>query len=224
MVVIFVIRPIANVEPYQGLAPMAACFGHSVDLDSGMTGPTSEYRGTVASAVSGLRPLALGLLLKGVTFLASCASPSYSSSLPAPSSEGKALASRVLEASNRTRQSNGLPALKFNPALAKAAGDQARFLVANVPPGGQMSKSVAHSNFGGRSVAVMMANSMSSTSEIVAAMPRGQGESSNIISAWLASPGHRGKLLGPWTFGGAGAAKASDGIWFVVEWFGNPRG
>lgn len=129
-----------------------------------------------------------------------------------------------MEATNRTRQSNGLPALKYDAALAKAAEDQARFLVANVPPGGQMSKAVAHSNFEGRSVAVMMANSMSSTSEIVAAMPRGQSDPSSILSAWLASPGHRGKLLGSWKLGGAGAARAADGSWFVVEWFGNPRG
>jgi len=167
--------------------------------------------------------LTVGFLL-GIVAISSCSVPTYSTNLPAPTSGGKALASRVLEASNRTRHSNGLPALKFNSALAKAAEDQARFLAANVPSGGQMSKTVAHSNFGGRSVAVMTANSMSSTAEIVAVMPRGQSEPSSIISAWLASFGHRGKLLGPWALGGAGAAKGPDGTWFVVEWFGNSRG
>lgn len=61
---------------------------------------------------------------------------------------------------------------------------------------------------------------MTLTAEIVAAMPPGQSSPSSIVAAWLGSSGHRAKLLGNWEFAGAGAAKAADGTWYVVEWFG----
>ena len=163
------------------------------------------------------------LLMVGAAGLSSCSSVTYSTSLPPPSPEGRSLSVGVLQETNHARRSNGLSPLASNAALAKAAEDQARFLVANVPLGGVMSKATAHHDFGDRSVAVMRANSMTSTAEIVAAMPRGQSAPANVVRVWLASPGHRGKVLGAWSQAGAGAARAADGTWFVVEWFGNFR-
>lgn len=155
--------------------------------------------------------------------LTSCTSPSISKNLPPASQDGQALAARVLLESNRVRGASGLRALPSNPALSHAAETHARFLVANVPPGKPMSKSLAHYEFPPRSTSVMRAHSMTLTAEIVVAMPAGMKSPSAVVAAWLGSAGHRAKLMGSWDLTGVGAAKASDGTWYVVQWFGISR-
>ncbi len=155
--------------------------------------------------------------------LSSCTSISVSTNLPPPTQEGESLASSVLQEANRVRGSKGLRSLPSNAALANAAETHARFLVANVPPGKPLPKSIAHYNFPARSTTVMLANSMSLNAEIVAAMPRGMTSPPAVVAAWLSSTGHRAKLLGNWDLTGVGAAKSSDGTLYVVQWFGNSR-
>jgi len=151
----------------------------------------------------------------------SCSTISVSKNLPPVSQDGKSLGMRVFQESNRVRGSKGLRQLPSNSALSEAAETHARFLVANVPLGKPMPKSIVHYDFAGRSTAVMRANSMNLTAEILVAMPPGQASPSAIVAAWMASAGHRGKLLGSWDLTGVGAAKAADGTWYVVQWFGN---
>ena len=128
---------------------------------------------------------------------------------------------RVFQESNRVRGSKGLRLLPSSAALSDAAETHARFLVANVPLGEPMPKSIIHYDFPARSAAVMRANSMNLTAEIVVAMPPGQASPPAVVSAWMASAGHLGKILGSWNLTGVGAAKAADGTWYVVQWFGN---
>ena len=155
--------------------------------------------------------------------LASCASPSISKNLPPPTLDGNSMAACVLQESNRVRGASGLRALSSHPALAHAAETHARFLVANVPAGKPMPKSIVHYEFPARSTSVMQANSMTLNAEIVVAMPSGLMSPSAVVAAWLSSAGHRAKLLGSWDLTGVGAAKAPGGTWYVVQWFGNSR-
>ncbi|OYU99084.1 MAG: hypothetical protein CFE26_26400 [Verrucomicrobiales bacterium VVV1] len=168
-----------------------------------------------------------GFLIEMITAaflgLSSCTSVSVSRNLPPPSQDGKSLAGRVMQEANRVRGSNSLRSLPSSSALENAAETHARFLVANVPTGKPMPKSIVHCDFPTRSTTVMRANSMSLSAEIVVAMPPGMTSPSAVVAAWLGSPGHRAKLLGTWDLTGVGAAKAPDGTWYVVQWFGNSR-
>ena len=153
--------------------------------------------------------------------LAACGSVKVFKKPGAASLEGKSLATAVFRESNRIRQAAGLSTLRSNPALEQAADEHARFLMANIPPGQKLTAALAHYDFAGRSTAVMLSNSMSSSAEIVAVLPCGQSAAGNVLRVWMASPGHRRKLLAPWQVAGAGAAQAADGTWYVVEWMAN---
>jgi uncharacterized protein YkwD len=170
-----------------------------------------------------MRPVFLAVMLAVDFALAACGPVNVFKKSGPATLAGKTLAAAVLRESNRVRQAAGLSTLRTSPALEQAADEHARFLMANIPPGQKLPAALAHYDFAGRSTAVMLADSLSSSAEIVAVLPCDQSAAPNVLRVWMASPGHRQKLLGPWQLAGAGAAKAADGSWYVVEWLGSSR-
>ena len=95
--------------------------------------------------------------------------------------------SALLQAMNRARSAHGLPALRYDSHLQRAAVSHSRAMLA--------SNSFTHGAFGSRMLEFEV--SFSTAGENLAWGTGAHGAARAIVSAWLASPEHRANLLRP---------------------------
>ncbi|MCX6360069.1 MAG: CAP domain-containing protein [Armatimonadetes bacterium] len=120
-------------------------------------------------------------------------------------------ADQVVYLTNLERRRAGLPPLKSNPALAKAAMDHARNMAA--------SGFFEHTDPQGRdpSERARAAGYPEGCGENIAMGQRGPADS---IASWMRSPGHKGNILGKdYREMGAGFARSGKGVAYWVQMF-----
>jgi len=124
----------------------------------------------------------------------------------ARSPEGR-YAQQAFSASNAQRTHAGLPALRKNSCLRRAAVRQATVMA--------QREQMFHQDLG----AVLATCHLSAAGENVAAgFPNGR---SVVDDGWMNSEGHRANILSPsFRLMGIGARKGHDGRWYVSQLFG----
>ena len=116
-------------------------------------------------------------------------------------------AQKAFSATNAQRAEEGLPALRKNKCLRRAAVRQATVMA--------QREQLFHQDLG----AVLAACHLSAAGENVAAgYPNG---TSVVNNGWMTSDGHRANILSPsFTLMGIGARKGHNGRWYVAQVFG----
>lgn len=149
--------------------------------------------------------------------------PQAASPQAAPASDAARIEGRVLELSNDFRHSNGLAALRPDPALTTAARAFAAYLART----GRFAHDADGSGPGERAQAAgyaycEVAENLSTETSVVALTPERRAE--DAMQGWRTSPGHRRNLLLARAVDtGVGASSSPASPQVVVQLFGQPR-
>jgi uncharacterized protein YkwD len=172
----------------------------------------------------------LGAAAAAVVAAAACTIPSGEwpppppAAAPAPGTADTIFASvaaALLDEANRARRAAGLPMLRADAALNRAAmhyaGELAvrRVLDHHSPTAGleTMTRRIEAAGGSWRRAAENLARFTGTADEVAA----------EIIGLWLGSPSHRGNLLDRgFTHSGAGVARDRRGEWFIVQLYTLP--
>lgn len=132
--------------------------------------------------------------------------------------EARSLVAELIAEVNAARAGAGAPPLRVHPALERAAMSHSADMAAR--------RELDHSSpVPGRStprerIRAEGVSPRATGENIAIAIHRAAGVARSTVDRWLASPGHRENLLDPaFTVTGIGAARASDGDWYITNLF-----
>lgn len=144
--------------------------------------------------------------------------------VPAPTSDAAiaAVTRDVIAEINRTREANGLHALRADAALNRAARDHAEELAvrrtldhtSTNPARRTMAMRIDAAGGAWSRAAENLANTSGAASEVAA----------RTVAMWLRSDGHRRNMLEPaYTHTGVGIAIDERGVWYITQLYVLPR-
>jgi uncharacterized protein YkwD len=164
--------------------------------------------------------------------LASCASPPEATRMAVsatirpetaspPSAGGdRSTASRLFDAVNDYRLSQGEQPVERHAGLDRLARQHCEYLRSNRGTFSLYGKNVSHFGFEGRAVAAREVYQMSSVSENVAAANYpGSNSAAVIVQLWKESRDHHTNMTEDWTHSGIGVVVDSDGMVFATQLF-----
>jgi len=138
-----------------------------------------------------------------------------------PASSGdRSTASRLFDAVNDYRLSQGEQAVERHAGLDRLARQHCEYLRSNRGTFSLYGKNVSHFGFEGRAIAAREVLQMSSVSENVAAANHpGSQASGVIVELWKQSNDHHKNMTDDWTHSGIGVVVDSDGMVFATQLF-----
>lgn len=199
-------------------------FGKDLPASPGSSRPMASTRSpSLPPAFS--RPMKTLRLLPFLALAAACAPPPPGDS-PGAYSSFPSIESALLEEANRARSSAGLPPLRADGRLARAALAYSRELAArgdvshdSRTPGRETAEArIAASGGsyagGGENLAAITSADAPTPAEVAG----------RVVAGWAESPPHRVNLLKPeYLRAGTGVARGEDGDWYVVQLYAAPR-
>lgn len=137
-----------------------------------------------------------------------------------------AMESALLEEANRARAAAGLPPLRVDAHLARAALAYSRELAARgdvshdsrtpgrETVGARIQASGGSYAGGGENLAAITSADAPTPAEVAG----------RVVAGWAESPPHRVNLLKPeYLLAGTGVARGADGDWYIVQLYASPR-
>ncbi|HSK20009.1 MAG TPA: CAP domain-containing protein [Longimicrobiales bacterium] len=178
-----------------------------------------------AAVEAGVRRIALTVVL----LCAACSVPAgpplqSTAPVPAPASDAAiaAVTRDVIAEVNRTREANGLRALRADAALNRAARDYAEELA--------VRRTLSHTstNQTRRTMAMRLDAAGGAWSRGAENLGNVSGAASDVatrtVAMWLRSQGHRRNLLeAAYTHTGVGVAIDERGVWYITQLYVLPR-
>eukprot|EP00933_Yihiella_yeosuensis_P071383 TRINITY_DN7958_c3_g1_i1.p1 TRINITY_DN7958_c3_g1~~TRINITY_DN7958_c3_g1_i1.p1 ORF type:complete len:574 (+),score=90.77 TRINITY_DN7958_c3_g1_i1:98-1819(+) len=132
------------------------------------------------------------------------------STLVARSYDPELLGRQALDGTNRYRASKGLAPLRWNDGIARIAREHAEQMASGKAP-------FSHDGFDKRVNAFPVYHRGAGEN---LALNKGMANvSAAAVEGWIKSPGHEKNLRGNWTLCGIGAARASDGTFYLTQLF-----
>ncbi|CAK9039587.1 Uncharacterized membrane protein YlbC [Durusdinium trenchii] len=132
------------------------------------------------------------------------------STLVARSYDPELIARQALDGTNRYRASKGLPPLRWNDGIARIARDHAEQMASGAAP-------FSHDGVDQRFRAYPVAHQ--SAAENLALNNGIADVAGAAVNGWINSPGHERNLSGRFNLCGIGAARASNGTFYLTQLF-----